>query len=99
MSKTSITPLYDRVLIRRDNEETRTISGLYIPDSSKEKPARGVIVAAGNGRLSEKGITALCVKEGDHVLFGKYAGTDVKLDGQELLMMREEDILGIIREQ
>ncbi len=101
MSKTTelgVRPLHDRILVRRTAEETKTAGGLFIPDSAKEKPQRGEIVAAGKGRVTEDGKTLpLEVKAGDHVLFAKYAGTEIKLHGEEYLMMREEDILGIIQ--
>jgi chaperonin GroES len=91
-------PLYDRVLVTRISTEVQTPGGLYIPDSAKEKPNQGYVIAIGNGRLREDGgITPLCVKVGDKVLFGKFAGTDIKLNDNEFLMMREEDILGIIK--
>lgn len=92
-----VRPLHDRILVRRTQEEEKTAGGLFIPDTAKEKPQRGEIVAAGKGRVTEDGkVLPLEVKVGDKVLFGKYAGTELKLDGQEYLMMREEDILGII---
>lgn len=93
----SVRPLHDRILVRRTQEEEKTAGGLFIPDTAKEKPQRGEIVAAGKGRVTEDGkVLPLEVKIGDKVLFGKYAGTELKLDGHEFLMMREEDILGII---
>ncbi|NJL25679.1 MAG: co-chaperone GroES [Calothrix sp. SM1_5_4] len=92
-----VRPLHDRVLVRRMAEESKTAGGIIIPDTAKEKPQRGEIVAAGKGRVTEDGkITPLEVKVGDKVLFGKYSGTELKLNGEELLMMREEDILGIV---
>lgn len=92
-----VRPLHDRVLVRRTAEETKTAGGLFIPDTAKEKPQRGEIVATGKGRVTEDGkVTPLDVKVGDQILFGKYSGTELKLDGQEYLMMREEDILGIM---
>ena len=92
-----VRPLHDRILVRRMAEEEKTAGGLFIPDTAKEKPQKGQIIATGKGRVTEDGKTLpLEVKVGDTVLFGKYAGTELKLDGQELLMMREEDILGII---
>lgn len=92
-----VRPLHDRILVRRMAEEEKTAGGIIIPDSAKEKPSRGEIVAAGNGRVTEDGKNLpLEVKVGDKVLFGKYAGTELKLNGEEYLMMREEDILGII---
>lgn len=91
-------PLYDRVLVTRIETEIVSPGGLVIPDSMKEKPNQGYVIAVGQGRLSENGtITPLAVKVGDKVLFGKFAGTDVKLNDNEFLMMREEDILGIIK--
>lgn len=96
-SEIGVRPLHDRILVRRTAEETKTAGGIIIPDSAKEKPQRGEIVAAGKGRVSDDGkVMPLEVKVGDKVLFGKYAGTELKLNGEELLMMREEDILGII---
>lgn len=100
MAKTElgVRPLHDRILVRRMAEEEKTAGGLFIPDSAKEKPQRGEIVAAGKGRVTEDGKTLpLEVKAGDKVLFSKYAGTEIKLSGEEFLMMREEDILGIIQ--
>ena len=92
-----IRPLHDRVVLKRIEGEEKTKSGIIIPESAKEKPLEGEIVAAGNGKILEDGsIRNLDVKVGDRVLFSKYAGTEVKLDGEELLMMREDDILGII---
>jgi chaperonin GroES len=96
-SEIGVRPLHDRILVRRTAEETKTAGGIIIPDSAKEKPQRGEIVAAGKGRVSDDGkVMPLEVKVGDKVLFGKYSGTELKLNGEELLMMREEDILGII---
>lgn len=92
-----VRPLHDRVLIRRMSEETKTAGGIIIPDTAKEKPQRGEIVATGKGRITEDGkVTPLDVKVGDKVLFGKYSGTELKLNGDEFLMMKEEDILGIM---
>ena len=95
---TSIKPLHDRVIIRRIEDTTdKTAGGLYIPDSAKEKPQEGEVVAAGEGKYKEDGSRqALDVKEGDRVLFGKYSGSEIKIDGEELLIMREDEILGII---
>jgi chaperonin GroES len=90
-------PLHDRVLVRRIEAEEKTAGGIIIPDSAKEKPAEGEIVAVGSGTRSEDGkITPLDVKAGDRVLFGKWSGTEVKVDAEELLIMKESDILGII---
>lgn len=92
-----IKPLRDRVIVRRLGEEEKTKGGIIIPDTAKEKPQEGEVVAVGSGKVLEDGkIVPLEIKKGDKVLFGKYAGTEVKVDGEELLMMREEDILGII---
>ena len=92
-----VRPLHDRVLVKRFNEEEKSKGGIIIPDTAKEKPAQGEIIAVGQGRVSEDGkIRPLDVKKGDRVLFGKYAGTEIKIDGEEFLMMREEDILGVL---
>jgi len=92
-----IRPLYDRVVVRRMEEETTTPGGIVLPDSATEKPMQGEVVAVGRGKALENGeFRALDVKVGDKVLFGKYAGTEIKVDGEELLMMREDDLLGII---
>ena len=93
----SFRPLHDRVLVRRVEAEEKTAGGIIIPDSAKEKPAEGEIVAVGTGARAENGtITPMDVKVGDRVLFGKYAGQTVKVDGEELLVMREEDIMGVV---
>jgi chaperonin GroES len=93
-------PLHDRVLVRRIEAEEKTAGGIIIPDSAKEKPSEGEIVAVGSGTKAEDGkITPLDVKAGDRVLFGKYSGQTVQLKGDELLVMREEDILGIVEGQ
>ena len=90
-------PLHDRVLVRRIEAEEKTAGGIIIPDSAKEKPAEGEIVAVGTGTRADDGkITPLDVKAGDKVLFGKWSGTEVKIDGEDLLIMKESDILGII---
>ncbi len=90
-------PLNDRVVVKRLEEETKTAGGIIIPDTAKEKPIQGEIVAVGNGKVLEDGTRrALDVKAGDRVLFGKYAGTDIKVEGEELLIMREDDILAIV---
>jgi chaperonin GroES len=92
-----IRPLNDRLLVKRLEEEEKTAGGIIIPDSAKEKPAEGEVVAVGPGKLNDKGDrVALQVKEGDRVLFSKYGGTDVKLDGDDFLIMREDDILGVL---
>jgi chaperonin GroES len=90
-------PLHDRVLIRRLEQEERTAGGVIIPDTAKEKPMTGEVVAVGPGARDDKGtLRALDVKEGDRVLFGKWSGTEVKLDGEDLLIMKESDIMGVI---
>ncbi len=90
-------PLHDRVVVRRLNAEEKTAGGIIIPDTAKEKPMEGEVVAVGAGARNEQGaIVALDVKAGDRVLFGKWSGTEVKLDGEELLIMKESDIMGII---
>lgn len=90
-------PLHDRVLVERVEQETKTASGIIIPDTAKEKPMQGVIKAVGSGSRDETGkLVALDVKAGDSVLFGKYSGTEVKIDGTEYLIMRESDILGVM---
>ncbi|TQV89201.1 co-chaperone GroES [Aliikangiella coralliicola] len=93
----SIRPLHDRVLVRRTEDETTSAGGIVIPDNAKEKPSRGEVLAVGNGKHLDNGeVRSLDVKVGDKVLFGKYAGNEVKVDGEELLVMREDDIMGII---
>ena len=93
----NIRPLHDRVLVRRMEEETKTAGGIVLPGSATEKPNQGEVLAVGKGRILESGdIRPMDVKAGDKVLFGQYAGTAVKVDGEELLMMREEDIMGVI---
>ena len=90
-------PLHDRVLVKRVEAEEKTSGGIIIPDSAKEKPQEGEVVAAGAGAKDESGkVTPLDVKAGDRILFGKWSGTEVKIDGQDLLIMKESDILGII---
>lgn len=93
----NVKPLHDRVLVQRVSEEEKTKGGIIIPDSAKEKPLEGKIVATGSGRVTEDGKRLpLEVKAGDKILFGKYAGTELKLDGEDFVMMREEDVLGVI---
>lgn len=92
-----IRPLHDRIVIKRKSEEERTAGGLYIPEAAKERPTEATVVAVGNGRVQEDGsVRPLDVKAGDTVLFGKYAGTEIKLDGEELLIIREEDVLAVV---
>jgi len=93
----NLRPLHDRVIIKRMEEERTSAGGIVIPDTAAEKPIRGEVIAAGNGKILENGdVRALDVKVGDKVLFGKYSGTEVKVDGEELLVMREEDIVAVI---
>jgi chaperonin GroES len=95
-SDIGVRPLHDRLLVRRMAEEEKTAGGLFIPDTAKEKPQKGEVVATGKGRSTEDGkVLPLDVKAGDKVLFSKYSGTEIKLNGEEYLMMREEDILGV----
>jgi chaperonin GroES len=95
--KTRLRPLHDRVLIKRLEEQDEKHGSIIIPDSAKEKPQEGKVIAAGTGRVTEDGKTLpLVVKAGDRILFGKYSGSEVKIDGEELLIMKEEDILGIL---
>ena len=90
-------PLHDRVLVRRTEEDTKSAGGIIIPDTAQEKPMQGEIVSAGSGAKAEDGtVTALDVKAGDKVLFGKWSGTEVKINGEELLIMKESDIMGIV---
>ena len=97
MASTNFRPLHDRVVVRRVQSEEKTKGGIIIPDTAKEKPQEGEIVAVGNGARDENGkVVALEVKAGDRVLFGKWSGTEVKVNGEDLLIMKESDILGII---
>jgi chaperonin GroES len=92
-----IRPLHDRVIVKRIEKDDKTKGGLFIPDTAKEKPVEGTVLAVGNGKILEDGtLRKLEVKKGDRILFGKYSGTEVKLDGDEHLIMREDDILGIV---
>jgi chaperonin GroES len=95
---TTIKPLHDRVIVRRvDEASDKTAGGLFIPDTAKEKPQEGEVIAVGEGKYKDDGTRqTLDVKQGDRVLFGKYSGSEIKIDGEELLMMREDEILGII---
>ena len=93
----NIRPLHDRVIVEREEEERTSAGGIVIPDTATEKPIRGKVVATGNGKILDDGtVRALDVKKGDKVLFGKYSGTEVRVDGDELLVMREEDIMAVI---
>jgi chaperonin GroES len=92
-----IRPLYDRLIVKRVEAETKTKSGLYIPDSAKEKPIEGEVIAVGNGKITDSGdVRALEVKAGDRILFGKYSGTEIKLEGEEHLILREDEVLAVI---
>jgi chaperonin GroES len=92
-----IRPLQDRVIVKRVDEETTSAGGIIIPDTAKEKPQEGKVVSVGKGKVGEDGkVQPLDVKRGDKILFGKYAGTEIKLDGEEHLILREDDILGVI---
>ncbi len=98
MSKTSFTPLHDRILVRRVEESETVRGGIIIPDSAKEKPQQGEVISVGKGKSNDEGkVFPLDVKAGDSILFGKYSGTESKLDGEEFLIMREEEVLGILK--
>jgi len=93
----NLKPLHDRVLVERVSQEDRTKGGIIIPDTAQEKPMEGKVIAVGSGAINENGqVVALDVKKGDRILFGKWSGTEVKIDGKELLIMKESDIMGII---
>jgi chaperonin GroES len=93
----SIRPLHDRIIVKRVQEEEKTKGGIIIPDTAKEKPIEGEIIAVGNGKILEDGsVRKLEVKAGDRILFGKYSGTEVKIDGEERLILREDDVLGVV---
>jgi chaperonin GroES len=97
MAKTQFRPLHDRVVVRRIDAENKTKGGIIIPDTAKEKPSEGEVIAVGPGGRDENGkLTPMGVKAGDRVLFGKWSGTEVRLDGEELLIMKESDIMGVI---
>ena len=97
MAKFNLTPLDDRIVVRAKEEEETTVSGIVIPDTAKEKPQEGKVVAVGTGRVTDEGKNQpLDVKQGDRILFGKYSGNEIKLDGEEFLIMKEEDILGVL---
>ncbi len=94
---TKFTPLHDRILVRRVEEADTTRGGIIIPDSAKDKPQEGEVISAGKGKISEEGkVRPLDVKEGDRILFGKYSGTEIKIDGDDFIIMREEEVLGIL---
>ena len=94
----NIRPLYDRIVVKRiDEQESKTASGLFIPDSAKEKPQEGEVVAVGNGKRNEEGkLIPLDVKAGDRILFGKYSGNDITVEGEEYMIMREDEVLGVL---
>jgi len=93
----NIRPLHDRIVVKRIEEEESKVAGLFIPDSAKEKPQQGEVVAIGNGKRNDEGkLIPLDVKPGDRILFGKYSGSDIRLDGQEYLIMREDEVLGVL---
>ncbi len=97
MAKVKFRPLHDRVVVRRVESEEKTAGGIIIPDTAKEKPSEGEVVAVGSGARDDSGnVVALDVKAGDRILFGKWSGTEVKLDGEDLLIMKESDIMGIV---
>jgi|ERR1039457_6200233 chaperonin GroES len=94
---TKFTPLHDRILVRRVEEVGTTRGGIIIPDTAKDKPQEGEVISIGKGKISEEGkVRPLDVKEGDRILFGKYSGTEIKLDGDDFIIMREEEVLGVI---
>ncbi len=98
-SNSKIRPLQDRLIVERIESEEKTAGGLYIPDSAKEKPQQGRVLAVGKGRVREDGtVQPLDLKEGDKILFGKYSGTEIKIDGDDYLIMREDDVLGVLAE-
>jgi chaperonin GroES len=92
-----VRPLYDRILVKRVDEETRSRGGLFLPETAKEKPSEGLVLAVGQGRLSDKGeVKPLVVKVGDRIVFGRYSGTEIKVEGEDRLVMREDEIFGIV---
>ena len=94
-----IRPLYDRILVKRVEEQTRSRGGLFLPETAKEKPSEGIVLAVGQGRLADDGtVKALVVSEGDHIVFGRYAGTEIKVDGEQRLVLREDEVFGIVTE-
>ena len=94
---TKFTPLHDRILVRRVDEADTTRGGIIIPDSAKDKPQEGEVISVGKGKISEEGkVRPLDVKEGDRILFGKYSGTEIKIDGEDFIIMREEEVLGVL---
>jgi chaperonin GroES len=94
---TKFTPLHDRILVRREDEAGTTRGGLIIPDSAKDKPQEGAVISVGKGKTNDEGRSfPLAVKQGDRILFGKYSGTEIKIDGEALLIMKEEEVLGVV---
>jgi chaperonin GroES len=94
---TKFTPLHDRILVRRVEEVGTTRGGIIIPDTAKDKPSEGEVISVGRGKSNDEGkVFPLAVKEGDHILFGKYSGTEIKLDGEDFIIMREEEVLGVV---
>jgi|SRR5438309_8780572 chaperonin GroES len=94
---TKFTPLHDRILVRRVEEADTTRGGIIIPDSAKDKPQEGEVISTGKGKINEEGkVRPLDVKEGDRILFGKYSGTEIKIDGEDFIIMREEEVLGVL---
>lgn len=94
---TKLTPLHDRILVRRVEESETTRGGIIIPDTAKDKPQEGEVISVGKGKVNDEGkVTPLAVKAGDRILFGKYSGSEIKIDGEEFLIMREEEVLGIL---
>ena len=97
MATSSFTPLHDRILVRRIEEGESKIGGIIIPDSAKEKPQQGEVISVGKGKSNDEGkVFPLAVKEGDRILFGKYAGTEIKLDGEDFIIMKEDEVLGVL---
>jgi chaperonin GroES len=93
-----VRPLYDRVIIQRLEGETRTKGGLFLPESTKEKPSEGIVIAVGHGRLSKDGdLTPLSLKAGDRVVFGRFSGTEIKVDGEDRLVLREDEVYGVVQ--
>lgn len=93
----NVRPLFDRLLVKRTEEPTRSRGGIFLPESTKEKPVEGIVLAAGSGRVRDDGsIVSLTVKEGDRVVFGKYVGTEIKVNGEDRLILKEDDVLGIV---
>ena len=93
---TNVRPLFDRILVKRVEEPTRSRGGIFLPEATKEKPVEGIVLAVGNGKVDGGKIHPLSLKEGDRVVFGKYAGTEIKVNGEDRLILREEDVLGVV---